>query len=266
MESREIQKCEEQTAEDEISGKGMYHEDDHYSMDNATRTMAILKPAKRAVKTYRIVKRCIDVIVSIGLAAIALIPMLISALLIVIKDFGNPFYAQKRVGQNGKDIWVVKLRSMKLGSDDIENTLTEEQLDEYRSEYKLDDDPRLIGWKKSGDGDRCFGSLLRRTSLDELPQIFWNILIKGDMAVVGPRPILCEELERNYSPEEQELLLSIKPGLTGYWQAYARNNATYETGERQRMELYYVQNRSLWLDIKILFATVGVVLRQNGAK
>ena len=86
------------------------------------------------------------------------------------------------------------------------------------------------------------------------------------MSIVGPRPILQEELESNYTPEEQQLLLSVKPGLTGYWQAYARNDATYETGERQRMELYYVQNQSMWLDLKIVFATFGAVLRKSGAK
>ena len=102
--------------------------------------------------------------------------------------------------------------------------------------------------------------------MDELPQIYWNILIKGNMSVIGPRPILRDELERHYTKEEQEKLLSIKPGLTGYWQAYARNNATYETGQRQKMELYYVDNRCLWLDLKILFATVGAVLSKSGAK
>ena len=86
------------------------------------------------------------------------------------------------------------------------------------------------------------------------------------MSVVGPRPVIREELEEHYTPEEQEKLLSAKPGLTGYWQAKARNNASYETGERQKMELYYVENRSIWLDIRILFATVGAVLRETGAK
>lgn len=73
-----------------------------------------------------------------------------------------------------------------------------------------------------------------------------------------------KELQDYYTPEQQKLLLSVKPGLTGYWQAYARNDAKYENGERQRMELYYVQNRSLWLDVKILFATVGSVIRKSG--
>lgn len=85
------------------------------------------------------------------------------------------------------------------------------------------------------------------------------------MSIVGPRPIIESELLENYSPEEQKLLLSVKPGLTGYWQAYARNNIGYVDGERQKMELYYVHNRSVLLDIKILFKTVGTVLRGRGA-
>jgi len=86
------------------------------------------------------------------------------------------------------------------------------------------------------------------------------------MSVVGPRPILPDELKRNYSAEEQERLLSVKPGLTGYWQAYARNDSTYESGGRQKMELFYVRNCSALFDLKIVFATVGAVLRKRGAK
>ena len=102
--------------------------------------------------------------------------------------------------------------------------------------------------------------------MDEHPQILFNILIRGDMSVVGPRPILPEELAENYTPEEQAILLSAKPGLTGYWQAYARNNAVYANRERQAMELYYVRNRSFRLDIKIILHTVVSVLRKDGAK
>lgn len=214
---------------------------------------------------YLVVKRCFDFLSSLAVSIILLIPLAVLALLVVIKDFGNPFYVQKRVGQNGKELLVAKLRSMKKGADQLENMLTAEELEEYRREYKLSDDPRLIGYKNPGDSSKCFGGFIRKASLDELPQIVWNICIKGNMSVVGPRPILQDELEENYTHEQQAMLLSAKPGLTGYWQAYARNNASYETGERQQMELYYVQNQSLWLDIKILFATVGAVLRKRGA-
>lgn len=225
-----------------------------------------ISPAKKVSASYLIVKRCFDFLSSLIVSVVLLVPLAVLALLVVIKDFGNPFYVQKRVGQNGKELRVAKLRSMKRGADQLEKMLTPEQLEEYRREYKLTDDPRLLGYKKPGDSSKCFGGFIRKASLDELPQIVWNICVKGNMSVVGPRPILRDELAENYTPAQQELLLSVKPGLTGYWQAYARNDATYETGERQRMELFYVQNRSVLLDLKILFATVGAVLRRRGAK
>lgn len=221
---------------------------------------------KKPSKVYLAVKRCFDFVASLCFSLVLLFPVIIISLIIMIKDFGNPFYVQKRVGMNGKQIGVVKFRSMRKGADRLEEMLTPEQLEEYKKEYKLEDDPRLLGYKKPGDGHKCFGALLRRTSLDELPQIIWNICLKGNMSVVGPRPILADELEENYTREEQKLFLSAKPGLTGYWQAYARNNATYLTGERQQMELYYVKNASFGLDLKIIFATFGAVLSKTGAK
>ena len=128
----------------------------------------------------------------------------------------------------------------------------------YLKEFKLDDDPRLLPHK--------VGYYIRRLSIDELPQIIFNIFIPGNMSVVGPRPILPEELKLNYTPEEQKKLLSVKPGLTGYWQAYGRNKVVYANGERQRMELYYCDNCSVWFDIKIIFKSIFAVLKREGAK
>ncbi len=217
---------------------------------------------------YLACKRCFDFIVSLCASILLVIPLLILALIIMIKDPGNPFYVQKRVGQDGKVLKIAKLRSMKKGADHLEEMLTSEQLEQYLKDYKLEDDPRLIGYGKDGDGSkgRCFGAFLRRASLDELPQIVWNIFIKGDMSVVGPRPILPDELTENYTPEEQKLFLSVKPGLTGYWQAYARNNVGYEEHRRQDMELYYIKNARFLLDIRIILKTVGTVIHKTGAK
>jgi lipopolysaccharide/colanic/teichoic acid biosynthesis glycosyltransferase len=215
---------------------------------------------------YSAIKRIFDFISSLCVSVVLLIPMLIIAVIIMIKDFGNPIYAQKRMGRDGKILKVYKFRSMKKGADNLEEMLTPEQLEEYRKEYKLSDDPRLIGYKKPGDGSKCFGARIRRASLDELVQILINICILGNMSVIGPRPILKEELEENYTHEQQKILLSVKPGLTGYWQAYGRNNVCYKDGKRQEMELYYVKNRSVSLDIKILFKTVEAVLKGSGAK
>lgn len=220
------------------------------------------EPIKKPL--YDFFKRAFDIAVSLIASIVLLLPTIMISILISAKDKGNPFYFHERIGKNGAVIRVCKFRSMKKGADDLERMLTPEQLEEYRKEFKLRDDPRLIGYKNPGDGRKCFGAKLRRMSIDELPQIFFNILVKGNMSVVGPRPILREELEKNYTPEEQKLLLSIKPGLTGYWQVYARNDAEYVSGKRQEMELYYIRNRSFWLDIKIIFKTAGVVLRKKG--
>lgn len=213
---------------------------------------------------YPAVKELFDFALALCGSLLLLIPLAVLALLVMIIDPGNPIYVQKRVGRNGEVLPVVKLRSMKIGADNLKNTLTPEQLAEYRQEYKLEDDPRLIGYKDSGSWKTCFGAFLRRTSLDELPQIVWNICIKRNMSLVGPRPILQEELERHYTAEEQKRLLSVKPGLTGYWKAYAGNDATYGTGARQRMELYYVDHCSLGLDLRILAATVVGALTGRG--
>lgn len=212
--------------------------------------------------TYLIIKRCFDFLSSLCASILLLIPMFLIAILVMVNDPGNPFYIQKRIGKGGREISVLKFRSMRIGADHLEQMLSPEQYAQYKREYKLRDDPRLIGYKQSGE---CFGQWLRSTSLDELPQIPYNICLRGNMSVVGPRPLLREELERNYDLQEQRDFLSIKPGLTGYWQAYARNNATYSSGERQRMELYYVRNRSLRLDVRIICRTVMSVLKRDGA-
>lgn len=221
----------------------------------------------RPKPAYEFFKRSFDIVISALASIVLLIPVMVIAVMIMCKDPGNPFYMHTRVGRHGRDIKILKFRTMRKNADKFENMLTKEQLDEYRREYKLDDDPRLIGYRKSGDGKTCFGAKLRRLSIDELPQIIWNICIKGDMSVVGPRPILREELERYYTPEQQKALLSVKPGLTGYWQAYARNDAKYEAGgERQRMELYYIENMSPLLDMRIILRTVKAVFLRSGAK
>lgn len=126
-------------------------------------------------------KRAIDILLSLPAGILSLIPMGILAGAIVCKDFGNPFYVQSRMGQNGQEFKLIKLRSMKKGADRLEDMLDGQQLRDYRKEYKLDDDPRLIGWKEPGDGSCCFGARLRRSSMDELPQIMFNICITGKM-------------------------------------------------------------------------------------
>lgn len=215
---------------------------------------------------YRIAKRVFDFTASLIAGVVLIVPITLISLIICLKDHGSPFYKQKRVGKGKTELYIYKFRSMKKNADNLEAMLTPEQLEEYKREYKLDDDPRLIGYKNAGDSRKCFGGIIRRLSIDELPQILFNICILGNMSFVGPRPILESELADKYSLTEQQALLSVKPGLTGYWQAYARNDVGYEDHKRQDMELYYVNHQSVWLDVKILCKTVSSVIMGKGAK
>ncbi len=133
---------------------------------------------------YAFFKRLADFVLSFAASIVLIIPMAVVALAIMIKDPGNPFYIQTRVGKNGKDLRILKFRTMRKGADKLENMLTPELLEEYKREYKLDDDPRLIGYKKLGDGRTCFGARLRQLSIDELPQIVWNICLKGERDII----------------------------------------------------------------------------------
>lgn len=204
-------------------------------------------------RCYAFVKRAFDIVASAA-ALIILSPiMLIAAILVYVDDPGRVFYGHVRIGKNGKPFKMWKFRSMYMNADKMINLLTPEQAKQYYTEFKIDNDPRITK----------IGNFLRKTSLDELPQLF-NVLC-NDMSLVGPRPLIESEIQTYYE-DTHDVLLAVKPGVTGYWQAYARNNATYQSGERQKMEMYYVQNASLWLDIKILFKTVVSVLRKDGAK
>lgn len=201
---------------------------------------------------YPRIKRGLDVFISI-FALLLIWPVLLVIALLVRRDGGPAFFAQSRVGRNGRLFKLYKFRSMKVGADKLEDILTPEELELYRKEYKLQNDPRVTK----------LGNFLRKSSLDELPQL-WNI-IRGDMSLVGPRPLLPSELTSNYTPEERQQLMSMQPGLTGYWQAMSRNESSYLTGERQQQELYYVGRVSLKMDLKIIFMTVKRVITGKGA-
>ncbi len=162
------------------------------------------------------------------------------------EDRSWPIHRRRVVGQNGP-FDAFKVRTMRPQADEM--LRADPQLEaEFRKNFKLVDDPRITA---------C-GQFLRRHNLDELPQL-WNVL-RGDMSLVGPRIKTAEEFER-YGDRMSEVL-TMKPGLTGYWQATMRHRASYE--ERAAMDLYYVRNWSLWLDLKILARTVRVVLSGGG--
>ena len=152
-----------------------------------------------------------------------MIPVALLCLVIRLESPGSPIYLQERVGYRGKPLRILKLRTMVADSDDVEKHLSPEQLTQWERERKVDDDPRVTR----------VGRFLRKTSLDELPQ-FLNVLA-GQMSVIGPRPVVEEELAA-YGDDAGELL-SAKPGITGWWQVQARNDATYGDGSRQELEL-----------------------------
>lgn len=202
---------------------------------------------------YKFVKRAFDFIVAlVAIVAISPLLLIISAI-VYLGDPGPVIYGQLRIGKNGKAFKMWKFRSMYKNADKMIDQLTDEQRQQYITEFKIDNDPRITP----------VGNFLRKTSLDELPQLF-NVLC-NDMSLVGPRPLIESEIQTYYA-DMFDTLLSVKPGVTGYWQAYARNNATYQSGQRQQMEMYYVNHASIMLDIRILFRTVVSVLRKDGAK
>ena len=203
-------------------------------------------------KIYPFFKRFFDILFSLIVLLICLPFFLIIALLIKIDSKGPVFYKHQRIGKNGKTIYLYKFRSMYKGADKkLKELLKDSKLKkEWEENFKLDNDPRITR----------VGKILRKTSIDELPQLI-NIL-KGDMSVVGPRPIVEGEIEK-YG-KKQAKFLSVTPGLTGWWACNGRSCKSYS--DRIKLELYYVDHISLILDIKIIFKTVIAVLKGHGAK
>ena len=200
-------------------------------------------------KVYLAIKRLIDIIGSL-IGIILLSPLyIILAILIKFDSPGKIVFGHTRKGKGGKDIKVYKFRTMYSNASEIFESFTPEQKEEYYTNFKLDNDPRVTK----------LGGFLRKTSLDELPQLF-NIL-KGDMTIIGPRPIVEKEVEK-YG-DKAEKLFSVVPGLGGYWQANGRSDTTYE--ERVEMDMYYIDHMCFTLDAKILFQTIFSVLKGEGA-
>jgi lipopolysaccharide/colanic/teichoic acid biosynthesis glycosyltransferase len=195
----------------------------------------------------QIIKRVLDVTMASILLLLCLPVIAVVALLIKCQDGGPILYRRRVVGPGG-EFDAFKLRSMFVGAD---RTLDENLLlrAAFRQNFKLKDDPRITR----------FGRVIRRLSLDELPQLF-NVL-RGQMSLIGPRMITSEELEK--FGEARWIFRKMKPGLTGYWQVYGRQDVSY--ARRVEMELYYAENWSLRLDLEILMKTPLAVLRGAGA-
>lgn len=202
---------------------------------------------------YLFIKRVTDILVSI-LGIIVLIPLtlIVKILYMLSGDFHSIFYFHERIGKNGKPFKMLKFRTMVTNSQEIlEEMLKDKKYKKEWEEYhKFENDPRITK----------VGKILRKTSLDEIPQII-NIF-KGDMSLIGPRPMIQEEVDA-YGKNKAKLL-SMRPGLTGWWACNGRSCTTAK--KRRQLELYYIDNCSILLDIKIVFKTFIAVLKRDGAK
>lgn len=200
--------------------------------------------------SYRALKRAFDVVFSGAVCLVALVPGAALCAAICLDSPGAPFFRQARVGKGGRKIRIFKFRSMYADAHEHpEKYLDEGQLAQWRREQKVDDDPRITR----------IGRFIRKTSLDEVPQ-FLNVLL-GDMSVAGPRPV-TEEETREFG-ERRDLMLSVRPGITGLWQVTERNNATWENGMRQRLELAYVERCGVGMDLTIILKTFGAMFGRN---
>ena len=223
-----------------------------FANENVIENSLKIKETQNSEKARRYikVKRILDCILA-TIALIILSPIyLIIAIAVKIDSKGPVFFKHTRIGKNGKIIKIYKYRTMVANAEELIKKFTPEQMKEYKENFKLENDPRITK----------VGKFLRKTSLDELPQLL-NI-IQGDLALIGPRPVVKSELEK-YG-ENTGKFLSVTPGLTGNWAASGRSNTTYE--ERMKMELWYVDNISFITDVKIFFKTIIAVIKKEGAK
>lgn len=199
-------------------------------------------------------KRLFDISFSLTVLVTCLPLYLLVALLIKMSSPGPIFYIQERVGKNYQHFQCIKFRTMIENADQVLAELMADDpylRQEFEANFKLKEDPRIT-W---------IGKFLRATSLDEFPQ-FWNVL-KGDMSIVGPRPLVPEELEKYGNSIDK--VLTVRPGITGLWQVSGRNDIPYP--QRVRIDVYYANNHSWFLDLWIVFKTIGIVLfpHKNGA-
>ena len=202
---------------------------------------------------YFSIKRLFDILCSL-LGVLVMIPVAIITKIcyLISGDTKSIFYTQKRIGKNGKFIYIYKFRSMVWNADEVLKELLKQPKykKEWKENQKFENDPRITK----------IGKFLRKTSLDELPQ-FINVL-KNDMSMIGPRPLVEGELDDHNG--NHEIYERVKPGITGWWAANGRSATTYK--KRLELEYYYVENCSLLLDIKCIFKTIKAVLFKTGAK
>lgn len=201
---------------------------------------------------YGVIKRILDIVLSIT-ALVALSPLFaVFAVLIRLEDGGPAIHTRICQGKNGRLYKMYKFRSMKMNADEMLASLSEKQRSFYDIGGKLKDDPRITE----------IGKFIRKTSIDELPQLV--SIVKGDMSIIGPRPVTSREADAYGS--KKELLLSRRAGLTGYWQVYGRGDVCFLSEEAKAMQLYYVEHFGWKLDMELFFKTIVKVLKMQGAR
>ena len=235
----------------DLRGMPLFNSEMNYLIANHLIFLNAKNNLKSAFNVF--VKRMFDITASVVLFPFILSAVTVISILIKIDSKGPVFYSHKRVGRNGKTIGVYKFRSMYEDADERLKGILESDENarkEWETYFKLKNDPRITK----------VGGFLRKTSLDELPQIF-NVF-KGDMSLVGPRPVLKKEIDEYYR-ENSQYYLMVKPGITGLWQVSGRNDTSYDF--RVKLDTWYVLNWSLWLDVIILFKTVNAVIKKEGS-
>lgn len=223
------------------------------NLNNRARIIPLNSSFEGKVKHIPI-KRAFDIIFSLSILIIGLPVFLLIALLILCASPGKPIYAHQRIGRGGRPFRCYKFRTMYADADVRLKELlrTNQKLkEEWEKTYKLKKDPRVT----------AIGSFLRRTSLDELPQ-FWNVL-KGDLSIVGPRPVVHEELHKYFGAKAPKIL-SVRPGLTGPWQVSGRSDISCYI-KRIELDEFYIDNQSFLLDLKLVAKTIPAVLFSKGA-
>ena len=217
-----------------------------FQMLGARATNGHMSPRARSI--YQLSKRALDVSVAFVMLVMALPLLLLLAALVKVTSKGPVFFAHRRLGFNGEEFDCLKFRTMIADAEErLKRDPTLRQ--QFEEKFKLEDDPRITP----------LGKFLRRTSLDELPQLFH--VLSGEMSLVGPRPIVQNELAK-YSIYANKLL-SVKPGLSGLWQVCGRSDTTYP--QRVMMDMHYIDHRSFTLDLQLLLLTATAVVRKTGA-
>lgn len=218
---------------------------------NESDAISINKSLSKTI--YFIIKRIFDIICAL-IGCILMIPILIIVKIsyILTGDFKSIIYAHTRIGKNGKEFRLYKFRSMVWNADEVLKELLKDKKyqKEWHKNHKLSNDPRITK----------IGNIIRKTSLDEMPQ-FVNVLL-GDMSMIGPRPLVKGELDEHNG--DHAIYESVRPGITGWWACNGRSATEYK--KRLELEYYYCKNCSILLDIKCIFRTIVIVLSRTGAK